>query len=59
VNDWKTLAAARGLQLSDAEIDKLGPILEGIEAAYESLAAYLTPLDQPAVTLGEEAVEAR
>jgi hypothetical protein len=59
VNDWKTLAASRGLQLSDAELAKLGPILEGIEAAYQSLAAPLTPLDQPAVTLGDEAVEAR
>ena len=59
MKDWKTLAAARGLELSDAEIGKLGPILEGIEAAYEAITAPLTPLDEPAVTFGDEAVEAR
>lgn len=59
MTDWKTVAAARGLQLTDAELAKLGPILDAIDVAYQSLAAKLTPLDMPATIIAEEALESR
>jgi hypothetical protein len=57
--DWKTLTAARGLQLSDAEISKLANAMDALEPAYQSLVARLTPDIEPADTVGEEAVEGR
>lgn len=59
MTDWKTLTAARGLQLSDAELAKLAAALEPLQPAYQSLAAKLTHDVEPATTFGEEAVETR
>ncbi len=62
-HDWKTLAAARGLHLSDAELTKLTAVMDALVAhdapAYQALVANLTHEIEPATTLGEEAVEAR
>ena len=59
MTDWKTVAASRGLQLTDAELARLGPILDAIDVAYQSLTANLTPFDPPAITFTEEAIEIR
>ena len=59
MTDWKNLAAARGLQLSDAELTKLAAAMEALEPAYQALAANLTPGDEPATTIAEEALEVR
>ena len=56
VTDWKNLAAARGLQLSDAELTKLAAAMEALEPAYQALAANLTPDVEPSTTIAEEAV---
>jgi hypothetical protein len=57
MTDWKTLAAARGLHLSDAELAKLAGAMEALEPAYQALAANLTHDIEPVTTFGEEAVE--
>jgi hypothetical protein len=59
VTDWKSLADARGLQLSDAELKRLAATMEALEPVYQALAANLTPDIEPSTTIGEEAVEAR
>jgi hypothetical protein len=56
VIDWKTLAAARGLQLSDAELAKLAPAMDALQTAYQALAAKLTQDVEPVTTFAEEAV---
>ena len=57
--DWKALSQARGLDLSDAELAKLAAVMNPFELAYEAMAANLTPDVEPAITFGEEAVEAK
>jgi hypothetical protein len=57
--DWKTLAAARGLHLSEAELTKLTGAMEALEPLYQALAANLTHDVEPVTTYGEEAVEGR
>ena len=59
MTDWKTIAAARGLKLSDAELARLAGVMDAIEPAYEALAANLTHDIEPSTTIAEEAVEAR
>lgn len=59
MTDWKTLASARGLQLSDAELTRLAAAMDAIGPAYQALTAGLTPDIEPSTTIGEEAVEGR
>lgn len=59
MTDWKTIAKARGLNLSDAELAKVAGVLESLEPAYQALAANLTPDIEPSTTIADEAVEAR
>ena len=59
MTDWKTLTAARGLQLSDAEVSKLAAVMEALEPAYQAMAANLTHDVEPATTLHDEALVAR
>jgi len=57
VTDWKTLTAARGLDLSDEELAKLSAVMDALEPAYQSLVANLTHEVEPATTIGEEVVD--
>ena len=59
MTDWKTLAAARGLQLSDNELARLAAVMDALEPAYKALTANLTQEDEPAVILAEEVLEAK
>ncbi|HEY3835730.1 MAG TPA: hypothetical protein VGL72_04135 [Bryobacteraceae bacterium] len=59
MTDWKTLAAARGLQLSDTELATLATVLDALEPAYQKLTANLTHEDEPAFILAEEVLRAR
>jgi hypothetical protein len=59
VTDWKTLTAARGLHLTDSEVEKLAAVMEALEPAYQALAAQLTLDVDPATTLGDEVIESR
>jgi hypothetical protein len=57
--DWKTIAIARGLHLSEPELAKLAAAMDALEPACQALIANLTPDIEPATTLGEEVVETR
>jgi hypothetical protein len=59
VTDWKTLTAARGLHLPDAEVEKLASVMDALEPAYEALATRLTLDIEPATTLGDQTVDPR
>jgi hypothetical protein len=59
VTDWKTLAAARGLQLSDTELAKLAATMDALEPAYRALTGNLTQDDEPAVIFAEEVLAAQ
>jgi hypothetical protein len=59
MTDWKTIAAARGLRLSEVEMTKLAGAMDALQPACQALAANLTPDIEPVTTLGEEAVEAK
>jgi hypothetical protein len=59
VTDWKALAAARGLNLSEGELQKLAAVMNALEPASKALVANLTHDIEPATTFAEEAVEGR
>jgi hypothetical protein len=59
MTDWKTVAIARGLHPSEAELAKLAAALDALEPAYQALAAGLTHDIEPVTTFGEEAFEIR
>ena len=59
MTDWKTLTAARGMHLTDSEVEKLAAVMEALEPDYQALAAQLSLDVDPATTLGDEAVECR
>jgi hypothetical protein len=48
MTDFKAVARARGLDIPDAELDRIVPTLEALEAAFRPLAANLSPLLEPA-----------
>jgi hypothetical protein len=56
MNVWKTLAEARGLQLSEAELARLSAVMDALQPACDALAANLTPDIEPATTFAEEAL---
>ena len=56
MTDWKTLAAARGLELSDAELARLAAAMEALEPACQALTANLPRDIEPVITFAEEAV---
>ena len=57
--DWKALAAASGLQLTDAELARLTAAMDALQPAYQALAANLTHDVEPANTLAEEVLGAQ
>jgi hypothetical protein len=59
MTDWKSVAAARGLHPSEAELVKMAGAMDALEPAYQALVAGLTPDVEPVTTVGEEAVEGR
>ncbi len=49
MTDWKLLAAARGLGIPDAEMEKIVPVMDALEAGFRPLAAGIPPAAEPAV----------
>jgi hypothetical protein len=47
--DFKALARARGLDIPEAELDRIVPTLETLEAAFRPLAADLPASLEPAI----------
>lgn len=54
--DWRSIAHARQFPLSDAEIDRIAPVLEALEAAFRPLANGLPHEVEPALVLSEPAL---
>lgn len=51
MTDFKALARARGLDIPEAELDRIVPTLEALEAAFRPLAADLPPSLEPATCI--------
>ncbi|HEY1239344.1 MAG TPA: hypothetical protein VGF16_02255 [Bryobacteraceae bacterium] len=49
MTDWKAIARARGLAIPEADVEKIAPRLDALEAAFRPLAVKLTPDQEPAV----------
>jgi hypothetical protein len=49
MKDWKLLAKALGLDISDQEIDRLKPALDSLEAAFRPLTASIPGDVEPAL----------
>jgi len=47
VTDFKAIARARGLNIPEAELDRIVPTLESLEAAFRPLVADLPPSLEP------------
>ncbi len=47
--DWKKIAKANGLAIPDADLDRIAPALDSLEAVFRTQAQDLTGKDEPAV----------
>ncbi len=54
--DFRMLARARGLKLTESELDKIAPLLESLDAAFRPLARRLPHDIEPAIVLSDAAV---
>jgi len=58
VTDFKAIARARGLNIPEAELDRIVPTLEALEAAFRPLAADLPPSLEPSIGICPQEPEA-
>jgi hypothetical protein len=56
--DWKRIAQARGLDLPADDIERIVPVLDTLEAAFQPLLAAIPHDLEPAVILSTAAVSA-
>ncbi len=62
MTDWKLVAAARNLGIPDADLEKISPVMDALEAGFRPLVQKIPLLAEPAVTfccLTEEGAEER
>lgn len=50
MRDWKLLATAQGLDIPAEELDRIGPVLGALEAAFRPLVKSIPIEVEPAVT---------
>jgi hypothetical protein len=55
MTDWKQIARATGIELSDEELARTVAPLESLEPVFRPLAAALEPDDEPATIFNPEA----
>jgi hypothetical protein len=48
VKDWKAIAVANGLNLKDAELDRIASVLSALDETMQPLVRSLTPDVEPA-----------
>lgn len=48
MKDWKQLAAARDLNIPAEQLERIVPVMEGLEASFRPLARGLKPEVEPA-----------
>ena len=51
MTNWKALVAARGLDISDEELDRIQPMLDKLESVFEPLTARIPFGTEPAIVL--------
>lgn len=51
MTNWKALAAARGLDISDEELDRIQPTLDKLERDFERLAKRIPFGTEPVIVL--------
>jgi hypothetical protein len=51
MTNWKALVAARGLDISDDELDRIQPMLDNLESVFEPVAASIPFGTEPAIVL--------
>jgi hypothetical protein len=54
--DWKLLAQARGLNLSESDLGRIAPLLESLESAFRPLTRLIPHEVEPATVLSDAAV---
>lgn len=54
--DWRSIAHARQFPLTDAELERIAPVLDALEAAFRPLAKALPHETEPALIPSEEAM---
>jgi hypothetical protein len=54
MTDWKSLAKARQLNIPEADLERIAPSLDGLEAAFRPLAARVPHEVEPAVIFRAE-----
>ena len=57
VKDWRAMAKAAGLAVSDGELDRIAGPLEALEEAFRPLAKELKAEDEPAIAFRAEECE--
>lgn len=57
MRDWKKAAAALAPDIPSEQLERIGPVLDGLEANFRPLAAELHPLDDPAFIATPEGSE--
>ncbi len=50
MRNWKKIAEAEGFELPDGQLERISPVLDGLEAAFRPLAAGIPHDVEPAVT---------
>jgi len=51
MTNWKALVAARGLDISDDELDRIQPMLDKLESVFEPLTARIPFGTEPVIVL--------
>jgi hypothetical protein len=59
MTDFKAIAHARGLDIPDADLDRIVPTLEALETAFRPLAADLPASLEPATGICPQETEAQ
>jgi len=52
MTNWKALVAARGLDISDDELDRIQPMLDKLESVFEPLTARIPFGTEPVIVFG-------
>lgn len=54
MKDWKQIAKGSGLDIPEADIERIAPALDGLEAAFRPLTKSIPAAVEPAVTFRAE-----
>jgi hypothetical protein len=49
MKDWKLIAAASGFSIPEADLERMAPVLDALEAAFRPLVQDIPPETEPAI----------